>query len=323
MEKFVFFSNYHISVNNTFVDDLLSCGYTVVMPDSSWGKIWFFASNEEHHSKPNVILVSYEHFLTMPSMLIVIPCTQMIDDLSNLIKERGNKDIPIYLTAQSNSVDSFPIDGSDFIVSHDLTYHRETKADYKMLYFSRPTLVVNADKDIKACFESKKINLYTNDFYTDGFDLERPEAERFSNLWMEKTGNRVPFYGFGNPDGQLSMTEVQQNMKESMFTLVFKRRETWGQMVNESMLLYTPCIFLNRYINSTFTLYLITKDTSVMAGEVQTLIDQISNMNFEQYETLCMQAKTMSELYCSDAPRRDQLKWLLNKAFERLWNTEN
>lgn len=320
MDKNVFFSRYHVSVNDTLVEDITSQGYTLLMPDNSFSdKIWFFDSNEGHYGdNPNTRLISYSEWLTLPRMLVVIPCTQMIDDLTGLMKERHNIDIPVYLTAQSNSTNSFPKHGSDYVMSHDLYYHRYTEAKYKMFYFSRPTILIEQKKDLKACFDRKEINLYIHNFMTDGFELERPQAQKFSDLWLEKTGVRVKWFGHGCPEGKLSMEETQRSIVNSMFTFASKRRETWGQLVNESMLLYTPCIFLKRFLNSTFTEYEITKDNSVLVYTAEEAVEQILNMSFEQYETLCWQAKTTAESYCSDEPRRAQLKWLLDKAFEQL-----
>lgn len=36
-------------------------------------------------------------------------------------------------------------------------------------------------------------------------------------------------------------------------------------------------------------------------------------MTIEQYETLCMQAQTIAEIFTSKEPRQKQLKWLLSK----------
>jgi hypothetical protein len=311
----VFFSNYHVSVDHTFVDDLLRIGATVIMPDDFFGidsRIWFFRTNNDHRHRPGVKVVSYEEFKNMPRMAIVTPCEQMVKDFQRLYEERGSIDEMVYLTAQSNSITEFPRDAK-YIISHCIEYHRDIKDKYKILYFSKPTVLIQEQKDFEKTFNEKQIKLYINNFRTDGFTPEYAAAVKFRDLYLEKTGYRIPFYGWDNEDGNLSMYDVQRNMIDSMYTLVFKRRETWGQMVNESMQLGTPCIFLNEFINNTLKHYEITEDNSIIGDSVEELVDKITSMSLIDYETLCMASQTISKLYCADEPRLAQLKWLFSK----------
>jgi len=116
-----------------------------------------------------------------------------------------------------------------------------------------------------------------------------------------------------NPDGWPQPPLTHELIINSMFTLSPKRRETWGQNVNESMLMGVPVIVFENTLNSTFTEYLLTKDNAIIAKDATDAINQINALTFEQYETLCIQARTMSELYCSAEPRINQLKWFLSK----------
>jgi hypothetical protein len=84
-------------------------------------------------------------------------------------------------------------------------------------------------------------------------------------------------------------------------------------MVNESMQLGTPCIFLNEFINNTLKHYEITEDNSIIGDSVEELVDKITSMSLIDYETLCMASQTISKLYCADEPRLAQLKWLFSK----------
>jgi len=79
------------------------------------------------------------------------------------------------------------------------------------------------------------------------------------------------------------------------------------------MLMGVPVIVFENTLNSTFTEYLLTKDNAIIAKDATDAINQINALTFEQYETLCIQARTMSELYCSAEPRINQLKWFLSK----------
>lgn len=315
MSRSVFFPNYHIAVNPCFVNDIKAIGYEILQPDQSFAnKISFFAPSE-----PNSKLINYGQWLSLPPMIVIIPCQQHLQDLKNLVAERGNVDTVVYLTAGADSVDQFPFD-SDYIISHDLYYHRKSKAKYKILYFNRPFM--NKDisrKNLRACFDSKQINVYINNLYKGGFEVEIPLIEEFSKLWFNEYGVKVKCYGYDNPDGWCQpngnhgLVDTHELMFNSMFTLSPKRRETWGQNVNESMLMQTPVIVFEETLNSTFTEYLFTKDNSIKAKSPLDAFETIKNMTFEEYETLSIQAQTMSELYCADIPRQKQLKWLLDK----------
>lgn len=316
MSKPVFFPNYHIAVNPCLVRDVQAIGYEILQPDQSFtDKISFFAPSE-----PNSRHISYSQFMAMPPMIVIIPCEQHLGDLKRLVAERGNKDTIIYLTAGADSVDQFPFD-TDFVLSHDLYYHRKSKAKYKMLYFNRPKMDKDVSKkDLRKCFDSKQINLYINNLYKGGFEVELPIIEEFSELWLKEYGVKVNCFGYDNPDGwcqpngQHGLPDTHDMMFNSMFTLSPKRRETWGQNVNESMLMQTPVIVFEETLNSTFTEYLFTPDNCIKAKNAKHAFEIIKNMTFEEYETLAIQAQTMSELYCSDLPRQKQLKWLLDKA---------
>jgi len=316
MSKPVFFPNYHIAVNPCFVADVLACDYEMLQPDRSFeSKISFFAPSE-----PNSKHINYSQWLSLPPMIVIIPCKQHLNDLKNLVAKRGNIDTIIYLTAGSDSVDKFPYD-TDFVISHDLYYHRKSKAKHKILYFNRPKMDKDVSKkDLRKCFDSKQINLYINNLYNGGFEVELPIIEEFSQLWFKEYGEKVKCYGYDNPDGwcqpngQHNLPDTHDLMFNSMFTLSPKRRETWGQNVNESMLMQTPVIVFENTLNSTFTEYLLTKDNSIIAKNGKEAFELIKNMDFEEYETLAIQGQTMSELYCSNLPRQKQLKWLLDKA---------
>ena len=67
-----------------------------------------------------------------------------------------------------------------------------------------------------------------------------------------------------------------------------------------------------------FKEYLITDDTAIIGDTVEEIIEKINNLTFEQYESMCWQAHTMSNLFCADLPRQKQLKWLLDKASQSL-----
>jgi predicted glycosyltransferase len=115
------------------------------------------------------------------------------------------------------------------------------------------------------------------------------------------------------PDGWPEPTKSHPYMVDSMFSLVFKRRETWGQMVNESMMLGTPCIFHESFLHSTFTQYLINQDTALISNNVSELVDMAYNITWEQYQTLVNEAYSQSQMYCNDDVRREKLAWLFDK----------
>jgi hypothetical protein len=174
--------------------------------------------------------------------------------------------------------------------------------------------------EMRQKFEEKKVKLYINHFestlkYMAGgnFAKEHKEALKLKKMWLKKYGWEIPFYGAENSGGYLTMQQTQAHIKDSMFTLVFKGHETWGQMVNETMQIGTPGIFLKRFLVDMFTEHLINNDTAIVGETVEEVFEQIEAMTVEQYETLCVQAKAMSDIYCSDQPRITSLKWLLQK----------
>lgn len=323
----IFFSNYHVSVNNCFVDDCLAIGHEVVVPTESFAKdhISFFAPNNEHYSKPGVVAADYNNFLQMPPMVLIINCSQMYDDMMNLYRARNEVDTLVMLSSQPGMgewVDAKPDWHSDYLISHSLIWHRKSKAKYKIFYFNRPKQLESpkTKEEMLKTFKEKKIKLYINHFETAtnymtprSFVKEFEAAKEFREIWQVQTGYKIPFYGYENIDGQLSMEQTQKEIKDSIFTLAFKAHETWGQMVNESMLISTPCIFLKPFIVDMFTEYLITKDTAIIGETVTEVIKTITNMTFEEYETLSVEAQKMSQMFTEEANRRSKLAWLFGK----------
>lgn len=314
----VLFSNYHISVNAGLVDDLLAIGLEVLLPhdrDFAPGRIDFFAPNTEHKYKEGARIIGYDEFMHEEPMAILVPCIQHVEDFHRLYRERGEKDVLVYLPANSNAIDHFPLDGSDYVMAHDLWFYRQCKAKYKMMYFNRP-LVLRSPKnqdELKKSFEQKALKLYINNFDREGYEPEYEDAQLLRERYARAVGWRIPFYGYGMPDGWPSMKDVQDNMVNSMFTVVFKRRETWGQMVNESMLLGTPCIFLKEYINSTFTQYLITPETALICDSIDEIVERVTSMTWGEYQTLVNESFYQSNMFCDNNNRRQKLSWLFEK----------
>lgn len=324
----IFFSNYHVSVNDCFVDDCLALSHEVVMPKLSFqeqGHINFFAANDEHFGKNGVIPVDYAEFLIMPAMVLIVSCSQMYDDMIKLYNDRGQKDVLVMLSSQPGMGEWVQAKGnwnSEFLISHSLIWHRKSTAKHKILYFNKPKVLVQTKsaEEIKRSFEEQKIKLYINHFETAtnymsprSFNKEKQSADSFRKLWEQDHNWRIPFYGAENIDGYLSMQETQAHIKDSMFTLAFKGHETWGQMINESMLIGTPCLFVREFIVDMFTEYLINEDTAVVADSVEELYEKVKSMSYEQYEVLCLEARAASEMFTERNNRLQKLHWLFSK----------
>lgn len=301
----IFVTNYHNGVNKGMVEDFHDIGAEVYMPKDNWERIGFYAPNDEHQGIAH--LISYDEFMRLPRMAIVIPCNQLIDDFMELYRERGSIDTLVYLTAQS--ISDFPLHGADYVLTHDINYHHMTSAKHKMIYFCRPRIYLPQTKDLRACYDRMQINLYIHNFRGAGFEPEYADAKRFRELW----GKPIPFYGYGNENGELLEKQVQEHMMESAFTLLFKRRETWAQLGNASMILGTPLIMLKKYMNNLLTVYEITEDNTVLGETPEELVEKIRSMSFEQYETLSWQARTMAEMFTAKEPRLKQLEWFFGK----------
>lgn len=317
----IFTTNYHISVNRTLVDDLAAIGLDVVMPSqrfASGGRIKFFAPNDEHRGKAQI--VDWDEYLKMPPMLLLIPCTQLVEDLLKVWERRGKVDTLVLLTANSDHQQAWRTVPTQFVISHDLTYHREFTG-LKILYFSRPTILrpKKTGAELVRSFEERKIKLYINNLeaereHFNGLKPEYDAAVEMRELWQERTGWRMPMYGYGNADGWPSMIDTQGHLVDSMFSFVSKRRETWGQLINESMQLGTPCMFLRPLLNSTFTEYLINDDTAIVGDTVAELVDKALALDWIGYQNIVNEAYAQSMMFCDEGNRRMKLAWLLEKA---------
>lgn len=318
----VFFTNYHISVNQGLVDDLVAIGMEVICPSSSFasskaGRINFFAPNEEHGRK--VRIIEWAEYEKLEPHIMLVPCTQLVEDFLKIWEKRDRQDTLVLLTANSDHIPAWKMVPTDFILSHDLTYHRMSPGKYRMLYFSQPRILraKKTGEELRKGFEEKKLKLYINNLEGERHDGLKPEYEaavEMRDLWEQRTGFRMPLYGYGNKDGWPNPHKTQDHLVDSMFTFVSKRRETWGQLINESMQLGTPCLFLRPLLNSTFTQYLINDDTAILGDTVNELVDKALSLDWEQYQCLVNEAYSQSKMFCNDEVRREKLRWFFDKA---------
>lgn len=318
----VFFTNYHISVNKPLVEDLVAIGLDVVMPSQAFaqGRIKFFAPNTEHKQAQ---IVDWPTFMAMEPMAFLIPCTQLVEDLMGVWRARGEQDTLVLLTANSDHIPAWKMVPTKFLLSHDLTYHRMWDGPYKMLYFSRPTILreKKTGPELRKSFDQRRIKLYINNLEGERKEGLKPEYEaamRMREVWGKRTGWRMPMYGYGNADGWPSMAATQNHLVDSMFTFVSKRRETWGQLINESMQLGTPGMFLRSLLNSTFTEYLINDDTAIVGDTIEEIADKALSLTWEQYQSLVNEAYFQSQMFCNDEVRREKMRWLFDKVADEL-----
>lgn len=313
----VFVTNYHISVNPTMVKDLIAAGLEVIMPSKEFaaGRIDFYAPNDEHLSV-GAKLIDYATFMQIKEPIAILtPCMQLIPDFQKLYEQRGSRDVMVYLTANSDAQNWYPPEGCDYLMTHDIDYHRLHKGKYKIIYFNRPTFNISpkSEFELHRTFDEKKVKLFINNFDQPGFEPEYAAALEFRDLYEKATGWRMPMFGYGMPDGWPQPPKTHEEMKDSMFTVTFKRRETWGQMVNESMQLGTPGVFLNQFIYSTFKYYLINEDTAVIGDTPAELVQKITDMTYPEYQTLVNEAYYQSHMFCDDATRIAKVAWLFDK----------
>lgn len=315
----IFFSNYHVAVNKCFVDDVLATGHEVVMPTRDFLNTNFFAPNDEHFSQAGVYYPrSYGELMSdgYGPMAIVIPCMQMFPMFKKLWVDRDKKDVLIYMPVQSESLEVYDFD-SDFIITHDLNYHRASPAKYKILYFSRPLMFRGArsESDCKFAYYNRDIDTFVHNLYTPRMEQELRQVNEFQDAF----GRSIRRFGCGCPNLWINQQEVQERMAVNMFTLSYKRPETWAQTVLQSMLIGTPCIFLKQFMSrATIREYLITPDNSIIGDSPRDCVDQINKLSFEQYLTMCVEACSIAEMYCNDELRINKLEWLLDKAELRL-----
>jgi len=314
----VFWTNYHISVNQTLAEDLVSIGLDLVLPseDFAKGRIDFFAPNDEHSHRGKI--VGWNEYIKMEPMIMLIPCTQLVEDMLKIWEKRDRKDVIVLLTANSDHEPAWRMVPTNHVLSHDLTYHRKFTG-YKALYFSRPTILreKKTGPELLKSFNEKKVKLYINNLEGEqdaGLQPEYEAAVQMRQLWLDRTGYRMPMYGYGNKDGWPKMNETQDHLVDSMYTFVSKRRETWGQLINESMQLGTPCLFLRPLLNSTFTEYLINDDTAILGDTVEELVDKALSLDWTGYQNLVNEAYFQSQMFCDERIRREKMRWLFDKA---------
>src|SRR5574339_1005451 len=101
----VFTTNYHISVNRPLMNDLVSIGLELIMPSGDFARnsashISFFAPNEEHGRIARI--VHWDEFSRMEPMIILVPCTQLVDDFLKIWRLRNEVDELVLLTANSD-----------------------------------------------------------------------------------------------------------------------------------------------------------------------------------------------------------------------------
>lgn len=308
----ILFPAYHIDVNHAFLSDCRDLGIEVLMPIDNWNRISFYADSRYYKDiYPNITLISWEEFFNSPSTMIFVPCAQHHEDFQRIYKERGEKDVLIYGSANFWSSDIYDERISDFLISHDLNFHRKSKAKYKMLYFNHPQ-VQGVVKDYKKSFEDRKISCFINDYHRAGcFEKDVVFADEFKS----KFNGDVKFYGVAEPDGYLDRSTVEKIMAESMFTLSIKYADTWGNAVMNSMFVGTPSIQMTGHIGSTFEQYLINQDTSIVGSSVDEIIEKINKITVEEYETMGEQGKLVVKAITNDDLRKNHLKWLLEKAY--------
>jgi hypothetical protein len=310
-------TNYHISVNRTLMADLHAIGLELILPSRDFAEkapISFFAPNDQHRDIAK--LIDWNEYLKLEPHLILIPCTQLVEDMLGVWEKRGKRDTLVLLTANSDHAPAWRMVPTNFVLSHDLSYQREFTG-YKALYFNRPTILreKKTGPELRKSFEERKVKVYINNLEHDpGLVPELEAAQEMRSRWLGRTGYRVPIFGYGNTDGWPSMNETQDHIVDSMFTFVSKRRETWGQLINESMQLGTPGMFLRGLLNSTFTEYLINDDTAILGDTVEELVDKALSLTWPQYETLVNEAYSQSQMFCADDIRREKLRWLFDKA---------
>jgi len=302
----IFFINYHVGVDQALLDDLEAVGCTVYMPANNWGRISFYADCLQFKN-PNIKFITYEEFLALPRLAMIIPCCQLLNDMNKLEADRGGQDAVIYITAQDDY--GKYIKSADYVMSHDLIFHRQNKAKYKMLYLNRPSWTPEVEKDFELAYQNKRINSYISDFHTHPPYLD---GARMADEFASKYGE-VKFYGHLEREGIIPRTQLFNEILSSMFTLCFKGSETWGQGVLESMLLETPVILYKPFLTSMFSEYLVNEDTAIIVDSVDDALNKVKSISLEEYETLGVQARAMAELLTSPEPRRKQLSWFLNK----------
>ncbi|MCJ2047989.1 hypothetical protein MKK58_26125 [Methylobacterium sp. J-078] len=297
----ILIQNYHEPATQALVRDFKKIGFEVISPDSDWGKISYYAPNQNIGSK----LVSYEEFLILSPNYVMIACKPQESDFKKLANDVKAK-IILNIAQQHHEYEP---NISDIMICPDIglfnSYSSYVK--HKLLYFPFPYLDNIVPKDLHNSYRNKIARSYIS--FPKYWPIGTKYLEEFRGLY---SGN-FEMYGHETINGVLSHSDCHEKMSESFFTVHFKEAEAYGLSCLESMLLGTPVITLDHLMKqTTLGKFFLDNTTSVSASSVKEAIDKIDNMSFEDYSQMSVNCSNRVKELTADSKTVDVLRKIIH-----------
>lgn len=280
MQKSILIQNYHPQATQALVRDFRKIGFTVVSPDSDWGRIGYFAPNTDLGSE----LISFDDYMAMAGGFVLVGCKAQEEDLKSIARQHGDR--LVLNIAQQHHV--YEPDIADVLICPDVALWRSypDRIAHRLLYFPRPVIADVPMKDIAQSFESRTIASYISmpTFWTRGL----PAFEAF------RTGWQGPCYMFGHQaaDGMLTPVECNAHMAKSFFTVHFKDDEAYGLSCLESMMLGTPVVSTHAFMDGkTLGDCFLRPDNAIVTETIEEAIAALEALTLAEYEQMSSNAR--------------------------------
>ncbi len=267
MKRLALVPNIHDTNFKAVVRDLHDLHFEIYCP-KEWG---FGPSNPS--SSEYAEDISVQDWLAMPSGFVFVFTASQLSFLRSMTK--GDKLVYVPATRYENLLDD--IDNTP-LLTHEPDHYRRY-GGRKGWYFYRPD-VLYKEKDIKQCFEDKKLFQIYNLFQSR--DLQGPAAASVFDKLL-----KVDYYGAEQPEGMLTLAQKSDVMAKGMFQIYFKSAGWCGCTVLESMQLGTPVASLSYLLYDSD--YLLNDKNSIICDTPEELAERIQNISFEEYESMCKQ----------------------------------
>jgi len=264
------------------VRDFDRLGYKVYSPIGDWGgRISYYRKDAmclDSNFLKDTELITYDQFVNIKPSHVVAGCFEQYSDFTKLADEVGAK---IIIGVAGNDQ---PIYRADYVLSPDIITFNNYPTNAKLLWLHEPTIPF-VQKDIQQAYEGKQINSYVSNygkFFPVGFNY----ATQFKQSW-----DKCTFYG-DEFEYIKDRNELANKYISSMFTMYFKDRDCYGQVVLESMILGTPVIAIRNLIaGKTLGTYFLNDTNAIIGGTLYEIFNRLNNLTLEEYRMLSINAR--------------------------------
>lgn len=286
MQSSILIQNYHPQGTEALIRDFLKIGFRVYSPDTDWGRIEYFASNEGLGGE----IISFEEYMKLDLGFVLIGCKAQEQDLKSIAAQHGDQ--LVLNIAQQHHVYEPGI--SNILICPDISLWRSypDPIAHRLLYFPRPVIAEVPAKDIEGSFNSRIIASYISvpTFWKRGL----PAFETFRDQWK----GACYMFGHQASDGMLTHAQCNSQMAASFFTVHFKDDEAYGLSCLESMMLGTPVVSTHAFMRGkTLGECFLTPENSIVTDTIEQSIAALEALTLAEYERLSHHARaTVSDL---------------------------